>query len=389
MHELLVTCAKGIAPVLESEITDLGFPIVGSSTAAVETNADWAGIVRLCQHLRCAHRVLLRLKAFRCTHPDALYRHAKSIAWEDWIDPDGYFSVDGSAHTPIIRDTRLPNLKVKDAVCDRIRERTGRQPDAGSRKEGACVYVYWHQHEAAIYLDCAGSPLSRRGYRVKGGTAPLQEALAAAILKLADWPQPVSLVNPMCGSGTLAIEAAWMAQERPPGLLRDPIALKSLRSFDEELWRAGAEEGLRNMKSIDAIPRIIANDHDGKAVERAREHARMARVEKAIEFEVCDFRDSPLPEEPGIILMNPEYGVRMGEEGDLEQHYRDIGDWLKLSCSGNRAFFFTGNIPLSRKIGLKPSARHILYNGALECRLLEFPLFRGARDQQKDWKQPE
>ena len=376
-YDVIITCAKGIPDLLAQELRDLGMPALQQGPASVETRTDLAGLYRLNLHLRTAHRVLVRLKEFRCTHPDALYRNIVGLPWEDWLGPGSYFNVHNAVSTPCINDSRFPSLKVKDAIVDRVRDRTGARPDCGPGHDGASVFLYWKNNEAAIYLDFSGVPLSRRGYRLQGGPAPMQEALAAAVILATGWDKSVPLLNPMCGSGTLAIEAAWIAKRRAPGLLREHFACQALRDFDEELWRAECDAARAQELPDGDIPKILASDHDSRCMDPALQNALRADVVRQIEFETCDYTDTDLSGEPGWIVMNPEYGVRLGQEEDLIPHYRSIGDWLKQEASGWKAAVFTGSLPLSRNVGLKPYQRLEMYNGKLEARLLLFEMFAG------------
>lgn len=383
-YSVVLTCSSGVSALLADEVRNLGLSVSEVGTATVTTSACLRDLYRLNLHLRTAHRVLVLLKSFRCTHPDALYKRALGIPWEDWIDPRTPFRVHNAVNTPCIRDTRYPNLKVKDAVVDRLRNKTGRRPDSGSREEGAAIFLHWKDHEASLYLDFSGTPLSRRGYRVKGGTAPMQESLAAAVILASKWDGTTPIVNPMCGSGTLAIEAAWIAKRQAPGVLRDHFACLSLRNVEHALWRDVWEEARKQERSANDLPPVLASDCDWNAVATTKENAHQAEVLDQIETTTCDFRDQKLPASPGWILLNPEYGVRMGNEDDLKPHYRDIGDWLKTACGGWNAALFTGSLPLSRQVGLKPYARMPMFNGKLESRLLLFELFAGHwRDQKK------
>jgi 23S rRNA G2445 N2-methylase RlmL len=371
----LITCAKGMAPLLAAEVRALGFTVRREDVAAVETETDTAGLYRLCLCLRVAHRVLARLTGFEAATPDALYRALRRLPWEEWIPSDGYVRVHGHVVNEEIRDTRFAFMKIKDAVADRLRERTGQRPDSGPHDHGAAVYVHWVDTHATIYLDLAGIPLSKRGYRTKGGTAPLQEALAAAVLLAGGWTGDTPLLNPMCGSGTLAIEAALLARREAPCLYREYFALKHLCSFDRRVWDQEREAARRDIRPNGDVPAIVATDHDAGAVAFARENAKRAKVDHLIRFEVCDFRESPMPAGPAWVVMNPEYGKRMGEDKGLEAHYRDIGAWLKGLHGGGRGLVLTGNLPLAKRFGLKLALKHTLYNGPIECRLLGFDLF--------------
>lgn len=375
LDPVLVTCAKGIPPILSREIQALGLTVTREDSAAVEVRATFPEATRLCLHLRTAHRVLWPLTRARVTGPNGLFGAVIRYPWERHLDPGGYLRVHGFVRTHAIRDERFAFLTVKDAVMDRMRDRCGRRPDSGPDDRGANLYLHWIDDQAALYFDLAGQPLSRRGYRQQGGIAPMQEALAAAILLAGGYSGDTPLLNPMCGSGTLAIEAALIARRQAPGLLRDNFGFQHLLDNDPRAWQKNVFTARTAIRPAAELPKIIATDHDPQSLRLARANAERAGVADLIDFQPCDYRETPIPDGPAWIVLNPEYGVRMGQEEHLETHYRDIGQWLKTLHTGGRGLIITGNIPLSKRFGLKLSGKHTLYNGALECRLLQFDLF--------------
>ena len=375
IETVLVTCAKGVAPILAGELEQLGFPVCNQDVAVVETRADVAGQMRLLLHLRTAHRVLVPMVEAQALHPEDLYEAVLKFPWEKQLTADSYLRVHGHVDTPAIRDQRYAFLKVKDAIMDRLRQHYGRRPDSGPEDHGAGVYLHWIGDRPRLCLDLAGAPLSRRGYRSEGGQAPLQEALAAAILLAGKWDPNLPLANPMCGSGTLAIEAAMIARGQAPGLTRGNFGLFHLKRYDPSLWRnevRAAQEGIRPAESI---PRIVATDSDPDVLQFAQANAARAGVAECIEFVCSDFRETQLPEGAAWVVINPPYGLRMDSTEDLAGLYAEIGRWLKTIHSGGVALVITGNLPLAKRFGLKLSNKQTLYNGAIECRLLSFPLF--------------
>ena len=338
--------------------------------------------MRLNLWLRTANRVLFEVAGFEADSPDELHEGVRELPWEEWLRGDVPFHVHGVAQHETIRDSRFAVLRCKDAVADRFVAATGARPDSTSSPEGAaCVALYWKAGAVQIFLDTTGVPLSHRGYRWKPWTAPLRETLAAAILLELGWPKTPAeaFVGPMCGSGTLAIEAAWMAQGRAPGLEREDYAFLWLNDVDEAAWRRLKAEARQRFT---AAPRtwIAASDIDPQAIACSRDNAGRAGVEGLIRFHTCDFRKTPLPKPPALVLMNPEYGERLGTEARLEELYEAIGAYFKGTCQGMRAAVMIGNIPLGRKIGLHPVRRIPLWNGDIEGRLLEYDIYEGTRD---------
>ncbi len=378
--KILVTCAKGIAPFLKNELLALGFPVLSETVAGVATEGTVQDTYRLNLLLRTGHRVLFLIRTFAASDADSLYRQLLEIPWEEYISEKGYVNVTSSVDNPTIRDSRYANVRCKDAIVDRIRERCGRRPDSGPAQDRVVVNLYWKDDGCSVYFDTSGEPLSRRGYRKIPMTAPMQETLAAAVIKAAGWNGGGHFINPMCGSGTLAVEAALAGLGRASGLLRDNFGFMHLKGFDASLWnelRARArKEAKKTLKC-----RIIATDIKSEAVEAARRNAATAGVEHLIEFGVCDFSGTPIPDGEGIVILNPEYGERMGKINELENVYKGIGDFFKQKCRGYKGYIFTGNPALAKKVGLKAKRRVPFFNGSIECRLLEYELYEGSRRQ--------
>ncbi len=375
---ILITCPKGIVPYLAEEIRSLELPVLEERIAAVETEGTLSDAMRLNLHLRTGHRVLFLVRTFKAGTPDELYRKLKEIGWEDYIEADGYVSVTASVENPTIKDSRFAGLKCKDAIVDRIKMKRGRRPDSGPEKRGAAVFLYWRESACSVYLDTTGEPLARRGYRKIPLQAPMQETLAAAVIHAAGWRGESSFINPMCGSGTLAIEAALIGLEKAPGLLRSRYAFQHLIGFDPKAWQSMRSES--RAKTRKALPGlIIASDISPEAVKAARQNAKTAGVDHLMEFRVCDFRETPVPEGGGVIMLNPEYGKRMGEINKLSEIYKGIGDFFKQKGLGCRGYIFTGNLDLAKKVGLRTRRRIPFFNGEIECRLLEYDLYAGTR----------
>lgn len=379
---LTITCGRGCASALRKELCALGYSPFELSPTAIGVEGNMHDAMRLNLWLRTANRVLFEMMGFEARTTDELYAAVTDLPWEEWLAEGVPFHIHGDAHAEELRDPRFALLRCKDAVADRFVRATGARPDSQSDPEGAaCIALHWQAGEAHVHLDTSGIPLSRRGYRWRPWIAPLRENLAASILVEADWqPDHEALAGPMCGSGTLSIEAAWMAQRRAPGLHREAYAFQSLRDWPAGDWRELKEEARRQFRPVPAAW-ISATDSDARAVACAQENASRAGVEKLIRFGTADFRKAPLPPPPALIAMNPEYGERMGFAETLAPLYAAMGDDLKARCTGMRAAVFTGNPELARQIGLHPSRRIPMWNGALECRLLLYDLYAGTRDR--------
>jgi putative N6-adenine-specific DNA methylase len=363
---------------LEQEVRDLGCVVHASHETGIEVAGNLRDAMRLCLWLRTALHVLYLVGDFPCRTADQLYEATVRMPWEDMIPADGYVTVVSNADTPAIDNTMFASQRTKDGIVDRISRRRGRRPDSGPERDRAVVHLFWKKDRAWLYLGTSGAKLSDRGYRKIPLRAPLRESLAAGLLMAAGYDGRQPLVTPMCGSGTLAVEGAWMALCRAPGLLRQNFGFMHLVGYDPAAWQSLRQEARqRGRRALPAA--VIASDIAEDAVAAARANAAAAGVEGLIRFEVCDFADTPIPDGRGIVIMNPEYGERLGETKALETTYARIGDFLKQKCVGYRGYVFTGNPDLAKKIGLRFSRRIRFYNARIECRLLEYELYAGAR----------
>ena len=372
--KILVTCPKSIPPLLAEEIRALGLPVLNQFPAGVETEGRFGDCLKLNLWLRTGHRVMQLIRSFPARNADEMYAQVVEIPWENHIRADGYLSVMSSVENTTIRDTRFASLRCKDAIVDRIKKACDRRPDSGPLCNGVVVFLYWRQNECSIYFDTSGEPLSRRGYRKIPLQAPMQETLAAAVVLASGWRGDKNFVNPMCGSGTLAIEAALIGLGRAPGLTRKNFAFMHLKEFDSGAWEAMKKDA--EAAAGDSLSaKIIATDIDAGAVQAARQNAAAAGVETLIEFAACDFAETLVPKGGGVVIFNPEYGERMGETQALVPVYRRIGDFLKRNCQGYNGCVFTGNAKLFNKVGLRPTRQRTFFNSNIECRLLEFEIY--------------
>jgi putative N6-adenine-specific DNA methylase len=294
------------------------------------------------------------------------------------LPADGYFTVTNQVDHPTVNNSMFVNVKVKDAIADSMRQKAGKRPNSGSALDKAVIHLFWRDNRAEIFLDTSGETLSKHGYRKIPGKAPMLEGLAAATIMATKWDRQSPFVNPMCGSGTLAIEAALMATNRRPGLFRTNYAFMHVIGFDEDVY---AHEYRMMEDQVRDVPglRIIATDISDDAIKISKVNAGIAGVEKYIDFAICDFEETSIPETPGVIYFNPEYGERLGEISALQNTYERIGDFMKKKCQGYLGYIFTGNLDLAKKIGLKASRRIEFYTAKLDCRLLEYELYGGTR----------
>lgn len=381
--KIVITCSKRLSPYLSQEVQALGFEIERVFATGVELFGTVNDCIKLNLNLRCASQVHYSLLEFPAKNADELYRTLSEYAWENLIKSDGYFSVTCNVDNPTINNTMFVNVKVKDAIVDRIRSKTSRRPDSGSDLNGAVVYLFWKDRLAEVFVDTSGETLSKHGYRKIPGKAPMLEALAASTLLAGKWDQRSPFVNPMCGSGTLAIEAALLATNRRPGLLRNNYSYMHFVGYDSAVHRQEKELLKRQVREVAGMV-IVASDNREDAISVSKVNAGIAGVDHLIKFQLCDFQDTQLPEDrPGVVYFNPEYGERLGEISALESTYAAIGDFLKKKCLGYTAYVFTANLELAKKIGLKASRRIEFYTAKLDCRLLEYEMYAGTRRAEK------
>jgi putative N6-adenine-specific DNA methylase len=375
---IVITCNKRLTPFLAQEVDELGFVIQRKFQTGVEAEGTLEDCIRLNLNLRCASQVLYSLRAFRANRPDDVYKTLVSMPWEKLLANDSYFSVTSTVDHFTVNNNLFVNVKVKDAIVDRIRQETGVRPDSGPELSHAVVHLYWKEEDAEVFLDTSGPTLAKHGYRKIPGKAPMLEALASAVILATKWDRQSPFVNPMCGSGTLAIEAMLIATNRRPGLFRTNYGFMHITGYRQEMYdkeRRRLDEQIREVPGLFAI----VTDNRQDAIDITLVNATEAGVDSMFRCQVCDFAETEIPETPGVICINPEYGERMGEVAELEGTYKRIGDFLKQKCKGYLGYIYTGNLDLAKKIGLKASRRIEFYSAKLDCRLLEYELYAGTK----------
>jgi len=377
--KILISCALKAVPYLRKELAESGFIVHNEGPASVESEGTLNDCIKLNINLRTANRVTYLISKFPATDPDELYQQVKTkIIWNDAVDLSGYFSVSSYADNPSINNTMFVNQRCKDAIADYFFEQHKNRPASGPEKNKTVIYVYWKDNFVSVYLDTSGESLTKHGYRKISFLAPLQESLAASIVLASSWDKNSHFINPMCGSGTLAIEAALIGANRANGLLRDNYGFMHIKGYDETIYFEARNKAKEKVKKK-LLFRIIATDHNPKAVTAARQNAITAGVHDLIEFKVCDFSETEIPSGNGVVIFNPPYGDRIGEEKDLENVYTSIGDFFKKKCKGYTGYVFTANAALAKKIGLRTKRKIEFYNAKNECRLLEFELYEGTK----------
>lgn len=367
------TAPSGAEAVLQKELVSLGAQEVHVGRSGVSFAGTLTDAYRVCLWSRVANRVLLRLAKFPARDPEELYQGIKALPWEDHLAVEGTLAVDCRVHRSPITHSRYAALKTKDAICDRFRDRDGRRPSVDVDHPHLRINLFLFQEDASVGIDLSGESLHRRGYRVASVAASLKENLAAALLLRAKWPdicaQGGALVDPTCGAGTLPIEAAGMAGDIAPGLGRSYFGFLGWRGHDRGAWESLLEEAqTRRAAGAERIPRIVASDHDPRAIQKAEQNAERAGLGGAIQFVCRDLDDVRPPAPRGLVIANPPYGHRVGV--DLERLYGNLGRVLKEHFGGWNAAVFSSLEGL--EIGLRPREVHQLRNGPLSCRLSHF-----------------
>ncbi|HCA38500.1 MAG TPA: RNA methyltransferase [Phycisphaerales bacterium] len=387
---LRLSCGSGQRDVLAAELEQLGIRAQQGGPTGVECQGTLLDAMKLNLVSRIAMRVLYRLESFACTSPEQLREAASHIPWEDIVPLNGYLSVTCAVNHPSIDNTMFASLTLKDAIVDRIGSTFGRRPDSGPDRTGAVIHLHWHGETAQIWIDTSGQKLADRGYRKTPYLAPLRETLAAAILMRAGYTGEGPLVIPMCGSGTLAIEGALIAAGRPPGLLRSGFGFQHLVAFNKDVWNDIRREvtPAKPRRGGKACPPIIATDINPDAVAATKRNAETAGVGHLIETQVCDFADTPMPDEHGHIILHPEYGLRLGKQDDLQSLYPRMGDFFKQRCGGWSSWIYTGNLELAKRIGLKPACRVPMRNAKIDARLLGYEVWEGSRASEEHRSTP-
>ncbi len=384
---IIITCNKRLTPYLELEVTDLGFTLTRTFQTGVELEGTVADCIRLNLNLRCASQVHYSLKEFHAEHPEALYDVLVRMPWENILSNDKYISVTCTVDQLTVNNEMFVNVKVKDAIVDRLRRETSVRPDSGPDMTGVVIHVYWKEDRGEVFIDTSGETLAKHGYRKIPGKAPMLEALAAATIMASKWDRQSPFINPMCGSGTMAIEAALFATNRRPGLYRSNYSFMHLKNYDEQVYQTELRMLHNQIKEVPDLL-IEATDISDDAINISKINAGIAGVEKYIQFAQCDFALTEVPEgKSGVIYFNPEYGERLGEIDELEVTYARIGDFLKQKCKGYTGYIFTGNLDLAKKIGLKARRRMEFYNAKLDCRLLEYELYAGSKESDRKEKE--
>ncbi len=370
---------QGLEGALAEEIRQLGGKEIKELKRAVEFEGDKRLLYRANLELRTALRVLVHLQDFIAKSPEELYRKIRRVEWQDYMSVDKTFAIDATASSEIFRHSKYAALKTKDAIADYFRDKTGRRPDVNVEFPHLQVNLHINQDKCSLSIDSSADSLHKRGYRANTLEAPINEVLAAGMILISGWRGDRTFIDPMCGSGTLLIEAALIATNTPPQLHREAFGFMKWRDFDANLWEDVVDKAKAQIKPLTC--QILGFDKDMRAVRVSAQNIFSAHLEgQGIKVEKKSFEKLVPPPPPGIVITNPPYDERL-KEVEVEAFYKMIGDQLKQEFSGYEAWLISSNKEALKYIGLRPSQKMTLFNGALECKFQKYELYEGSREQ--------
>ena len=374
-YSLFVTCPRGLEAPLSQELEQFKCQDIRAVDGGVACKGGMEQVYRINLHSRTASRVLLRLTKSGYRSEQDIYKAAKNIRWTDWFDLEQTFKVKVEGKRAQVKSLDFVGLKIKDAVCDVFRDACGARPSVGKIRPDIRIHAFIDERDIQIFIDTSGEALFKRGYRQDTGEAPMRENLAAGLLLLAGYDGTQPFQDPFCGSGTIVIEAAWIATRRAPGLIRR-FGFEKLKNFDAALWKKLQHEAETQIRPAPAP--ISGSDNDRHMIRAAVANAEAAEVDTFIRFEVKDAQDTRPNGEGGILISNPPYGVRLAEVQALQALYPQLGAWLKQYYAGWLAGMFTGDRDMPKFMRLSPKRKIPLYNGNLDCRLFLMDMVKGS-----------
>lgn len=374
MPQFFVSCPKGMVEPLEQELKDLGLKPYDRSQNGVFFDSNWRDCYRVNLRSRFASRVLMPVLNFVAYQPEELYNQILNHDFTKYIKPDQTLTIDASTKDSMLKDQRFIAMKVKDAIVDQFRDKFGVRPNIDNDRPDLAVYVKTYKNRFSVAIDTSGDSLFMRGYRLESGDAPMKENLAAGLLQLAEWDGKTPIVDPMCGSGTILIEAAMKLMNIAPGSNRKSFGFMKLQNYDRDMWSEVLDEALDEELPDCGDIHFYGYDIDKRVLMKAIENAKRAGVNEFIKFKREEIMSLTAPIEKGVIITNPPYGARLGDEDNLKDVYRDFSHTLKNQFKGWNAWILSGNKELIGDLKLKSSRKHFVYNGSIECRFLKYEM---------------
>lgn len=380
---LLAKCPAGLEEVLATELNDLGASKTEILYRAVAFEGDKRLLYAANYHCRTALRILLPVSRFSILTEQDLYTRIKAIRWEDYFSVSDTFAIDSTIISSVFTHSHFVSQRVKDAIADRFREKTGQRPSVDIENPDFRINLHMNSNEVTVSFDSSGSSLHKRGYHVSNAEAPLSEVLAAGMILLSGWDGQSNFIDPMCGSGTLLTEAAMIAMNLPAGHFRESFGFMNWKDFDKALWDDILDEAMDQQRDINCI--IKGSDISEKNLRSAMANLKQARLHKDVSLETIPFQEVIPPPAPGVMITNPPYGERIRVE-DITALYQDLGNTLKRRFTGYQAWVISSDMRALKMIGLRPMKKHTLFNGPLECRYAGFDLYDGSKKASKQQK---
>ncbi|MBI2258301.1 MAG: class I SAM-dependent RNA methyltransferase [Flavobacteriia bacterium] len=381
--KITVKTFYGLEEVLKEELEELGFSEIKLLNRAVQLEGEWKDVYFLNLHLRCALAILVELAHFQINDEKDILKKAKLIQWDSFFDVNKTIAVKGAIFSKLFNNTHYPFLLVKDAICDYFIEKTGNRPDVAVKNPQVLIDLYVNNRDVSISINTSGAPLYQRGYRIETGKAPINEVLAAGMIRLSKWDKKSTFIDPFCGSGTILIEAALLAADIPSQIERQHYAFKNFKSYDENLW-----ESIYNQvkKRITSFPcRIIGSDINAEMIFACKRNMRALPISKWVELSNKSFDEYiQVNWENATLMSNPPYGERMQFNEDnhsILDLYQQIGSWFKHELSSVSCWLISSNFEALQQIGLKPSKKYTLFNGDLECSFRNYVIYQGSKKE--------
>jgi len=365
----------GFEEVLKEELNELGYKDVKVLNRAVQIEGTWKDVYFLNLFSRCSISILVEIEKFFIRNEEDLYKKCMKIDWSKYFDVNKTFAVKGAVFSDLFTHTQYPFLVVKDAICDVFREKEGIRPDVNIKTPQILFDVYINKQNVIVSLNTSGAPLFQRGYRQAVGDAPLNEVAAAGLIRMSGWDRKSMFVDPFCGSGTLLIEAALLASGIPSNIERQHYAFKNFANYDAKVWEEIYENAPKRVSSLPC--KIVGSDIDSEMVLKARRNLSGLPIGRFVEVENLSFEELINPVEAGVMVTNPPYGERMGE--DIEELYSKLGDWMKAELKGYTCWMISSSEEGFKNVGLRPERKIKLFNGDLECSFRKYSIYDGSK----------
>jgi putative N6-adenine-specific DNA methylase len=373
----------GLEDILATELQRLGARNIETHNRAISFTGDKGFMYKANISLRTALRILVPIKTFVISDEKSLYDAIQSINWEEYMDVTDTLAIDTVLNSDLFTHSQYLSQKAKDAIVDQFRAKHGERPSVDLDRPTLRIHLHVFQNNCTVALDSSGESLHKRGYRDKTNLAPLNEVLAAGMILLSGWDKRTNFIDPMCGSGTILIEAAMIANNIPPGYYREEYSFegwKKIMPFDEELYNTIFDAAIDKITNHEQ--QIIGGELSPNVAKKAKENVKHAKVDDIVSIKICDIKDFEAPPGRGVVILNPPYGERMVKD-NIEELYKSIGDSFKKSFSGYDCWVISSNMEAFKHVGLRPSRKIVLFNGQLECRFMKYEMYQGTKRTHK------